>query len=59
MDQIRRFAAAKKARGNAEPDGYVAWVRPLHFVRLRAPTAAGNASCAAPAASDLLPFPDR
>ena len=28
MDQMRRFAAAKRARGEVELDGYVAWIRP-------------------------------
>lgn len=38
MDQMRRFAAIKKARGEAEIDGYVAWARPPYFVLIPAPT---------------------
>ena len=41
MDQMRRFAAAKKARGDAELDGYVAWMRPPYFVLLPTPTVSG------------------
>ena len=56
MDQMRRFAAAKKARGNAELDGYVAWMRPPYFVLLPAPTAAGiYVVCRA---GDGVPYPD-
>lgn len=38
MDQMRRFAAARKARGDIELDGYVAWMRPPYFVLFPAPT---------------------
>ena len=38
MDQMRRFAAAKKARGEIELDGYAAWARPPYFVLVPAPT---------------------
>ena len=56
MDQMRRFAAAKKARGKAELDGYVAWMRPPYFVLLPAPTAPGiHVVCRA---GDGVPYPD-
>ena len=56
MDQMRRFAAAKKARGKAELDGYVAWMRPPYFVLLPAPTAPGiHVVCRA---ADGVPYPD-
>lgn len=56
MDQMRRFAAAKRARGEVELDGYVAWIRPPHFVLFPAPTAHGvYVACrAAPG----VPYPD-
>ena len=38
MDQMRRFAAAKKTHGDAELDGYVAWARLPYFVLIPAPT---------------------
>ena len=38
MDQMRRFAAAKKARGEIELDGYAAWALPPYFVLVPAPT---------------------
>ena len=38
MDQMRRFAAAKKARGEIELGGYAAWARPPYFVLVPAPT---------------------
>lgn len=56
MDQMRRFAAAKKAWGDAELDGYVAWMRPPYFVLLPAPTASSiYVVCRA---RDGVPYPD-
>ena len=56
MDQMRRFAAARKTRGDAELDGYVAWMRPPYFVLLPAPTASGiYVVCRA---ADGVPYPD-
>ena len=56
MEQMRRFAAAKKTLGDAELDGYVAWMRPPYFVLLPAPTASGiYVVCRA---LDGVPYPD-
>ena len=56
MGQMRRFAAAKRARGKAELDGYVAWIRPPHFVLFPAPTAHGiHVVCRA---GRGVPYPD-
>lgn len=56
MGQMRRFAAAKRARGKVELDGYVAWVRPPHFVLFPAPTAHGvHVVCRA---AHGVPYPD-
>ena len=56
MDQMRRFAAAKKARGEIELDGYAAWARPPYFVLVPAPTAHGiHVVCRA---GRGVPYPD-
>ena len=56
MDQMRRFAAAKKARGDAELDGYVAWMRPPYFVLLPTPTTSSIYMVCR--AADGVPYPD-